>query len=402
MGVFQDLSSRFWDDSFWLPSNITWKDFKSDETTFIPQTSDLFIAFPVAISLLFLRYLWESYIAVPIGRLYKLREILPTKPAHNDVLEIAFKKFKKVLPRDFSHVEALAEEVGYSTRQVERWWRRRRVLGKPSEMTRFRETTWRFVYYFSIFYYGLWCLWDKAWLTDTKHCWYDYPRQHVGDEAWNYYILQTSFYISLSMSMALDVKRKDFWEMVVHHCATLLLLWFSWTVNMVRIGMLILVCHDAVDYWMEGAKLAKYMRYQTLCDVLFIIFTITWFVTRLVIYPVKLMWTCLVESVNITQFDRSVGIYFLLNSLLSILLVLHISWSILIGRLAINSLFTGTVEKDDRSASELDTESEDEAVCEPNSEAFQHKKTNGSSTASAANNNVHNEAVEGKKAQWGV
>lgn len=44
---------------------------------------------------------------------------------------------------------------------------------------------------------------------------------------------------------------KDFWEMFAHHVATMLLLWFSWSGNFVRVGTLVLVIHDAADYLME-------------------------------------------------------------------------------------------------------------------------------------------------------
>ena len=39
--------------------------------------------------------------------------------------------------------------------------------------------------------------------------------------------------------------------MFSHHIATLLLMTFSWSANFVRVGSLVLVIHDAVDYWLE-------------------------------------------------------------------------------------------------------------------------------------------------------
>lgn len=48
----------------------------------------------------------------------------------------------------------------------------------------------------------------------------------------------------------LDAKRSDFWQMLVHHFITLALIGVSWTMNMVRVGTLILVSHDAVDILM--------------------------------------------------------------------------------------------------------------------------------------------------------
>ena len=58
--------------------------------------------------------------------------------------------------------QGLCKQTDWSTRQIERWWRRRRVQGKASELTRFKETSWRFIVYFFLFYYGLAVLWNVS------------------------------------------------------------------------------------------------------------------------------------------------------------------------------------------------------------------------------------------------
>ena len=44
---------------------------------------------------------------------------------------------------------------------------------------------------------------------------------------------------------------QDFWEMFIHHIATISLLSFSWVINFVRVGTLVLCIHDSVDFWIE-------------------------------------------------------------------------------------------------------------------------------------------------------
>ena len=39
--------------------------------------------------------------------------------------------------------------------------------------------------------------------------------------------------------------------MMIHHAATILLMYFSWVLNFVRIGTLVLVVHDAADTWLS-------------------------------------------------------------------------------------------------------------------------------------------------------
>lgn len=44
---------------------------------------------------------------------------------------------------------------------------------------------------------------------------------------------------------------QDFKEQIVHHIATIMLISFSWLVNYIRAGTLIMLVHDASDYLME-------------------------------------------------------------------------------------------------------------------------------------------------------
>ena len=42
--------------------------------------------------------------------------------------------------------------------------------------------------------------------------------------------------------------------MVVHHVATVMLMYFSWIMNFVRVGTLVLLVHDAADSWLAVSK----------------------------------------------------------------------------------------------------------------------------------------------------
>lgn len=64
-------------------------------------------------------------------------------------------------------------------------------------------------------------------------------------------MLSLSFYWSLTVSQFFDVKRKDFWQMFIHHIATIMLMGFSWTTNLHRVGTLVLLLHDCADIFLE-------------------------------------------------------------------------------------------------------------------------------------------------------
>lgn len=52
---------------------------------------------------------------------------------------------------------------------------------------------------------------------------------------------------------------QDFNEQIVHHCATLVLLSFSWCVNYIRVGTLVMLIHDASDILLEVREITPLM-----------------------------------------------------------------------------------------------------------------------------------------------
>ena len=90
--------------------------------------------------------------------------------------------------------------------------------------------------------------------------------------------------------MVLDwMSMQDFWEMFIHHLATLALLTLSWSNHMHRMGSLVLIVHDFADHWLEMAKLLRYAGWAKSCDACFGIFTLVWAFSRLGLFP---SWVC--------------------------------------------------------------------------------------------------------------
>ena len=46
-----------------------------------------------------------------------------------------------------------------------------------------------------------------------------------------------------------------------------------------------LLVHDFADAFLEAAKLFHYAKYSTTCDIVFGVFSVTWVVTRLGLFP---------------------------------------------------------------------------------------------------------------------
>lgn len=113
----------------------------------------------------------------------------------------------------------------------------------------------------------------------------------------------------------------------------------------------------------KAAKLANYAKYQRLCDGLFVVFSISFFLTRLVIYPFWIVNSVLFESWEIVGPYQA---WWLFNGLLLVLQALHIIWFYLIARIAIKAIFKGKVSKDDRSDIESSSDEEIYSSCSKN------------------------------------
>lgn len=356
MGVVRQIIDTFWSEHVWLPPNTTWTDLMQNDKVRHADYRDLVYPLPMALVLLVVRYVFERYWFAPIGISLGIKNSRQKKAPPNAVLEKAYASKGKIKHKQ---IKGLAKQLDWTERQVERWLRLRHSQDKPSTLTKFCENSWRCVYYLSAFTYGVFCLWDKPWLWDIVHCWYGYPHQSITDDVWWYYMISLSFYWSLTVSQFTDVRRKDFWQMFVHHMAAISLLALSWICNLTRIGTLVLLVHDIADILLEAAKMAKYSGYQRVCDVFFAIFTVTWIITRLGVYPFWIIYSTTIEApVIVAMFPA----YYIFNSLLFLLLLLHVIWTYLILKIACNSLKAGQMEGDIRSSSCDEVSSEEKVA----------------------------------------
>ncbi|XP_021205426.1 ceramide synthase 6 isoform X4 [Bombyx mori] len=347
MNTLRLLLDTFWDESVWLPPNTTWEDLEPgpDKVVIYNDYRHLFYPLPLALVLIVLRHVLEKYWFAPFGKSIGIKNTRPKKAPNNPKLENAYQASSKLKHKQIC---ALAKQVDLSERQVERWWRLRRSQDKPSTLVKFCENCWRCSFYLYNFSYGMFILWEKTWLWDIDQCYIGYPHQGVTGDVWWYYMISSAFYWSLTISQFWDVKRKDFWQMFVHHIATIALLSFSWVCNLHRIGTLVLLTHDCADIFLEAAKATKYASYQKLCDFLFTIFTLLWIVTRNGIYPFYIIWS---TSIRAPMLLPMFPAYYIFNSLLCLLLALHMVWTWLIVQVAYKSISAGQMEGDIRSSS---------------------------------------------------
>lgn len=385
------INHWLWREDFWLPPGLTWKDIAEGTSggSRHPVPRDLLISFPLALGFIALRFVFERVVALPLSRRLGVRDRLHLHVTPVPKLE-AFYLQKKKTEASQEDLQALVKLCGLSERQIQSWLRRRRIQDRPANSRKFSEASWRFGFYLIIFSAGLISLIHTPWFWDHRECWSGYPAQAVTEAQYWYYLVELSFYLSLLLCVSVDIKRKDFQEQIIHHIATIFLIAFSYCANYVRVGTLVMLVHDSSDFLLESAKMFNYAGWRKTCDALFVVFAAVFLVTRLVVFPCRIVYTAVVDSLDV--FSPYPGYYFF-NGLLLVLQALHIFWAWLILRMVHKFVFLGKVERDERSDDESEPDEDDEVGEEEEEEERSWEQKKGalnSKLASLANNCVLN------------
>lgn len=192
----------------------------------------------------------------------------------------------------------------------------------------------------------------KPWFTDTQLFWaecYRIPcdvKPTYGERF--VYLVELAFYSqAIPMLFFWETKRKDRLELVAHHIATVILIVYSYYLNVTRVGVMVLACHEANDIFLEAAKMARYAKASNAFTTgLFVVFMISWFATRIYAFAFVVIRSTLFESyARAAEVGVSIEPHgTILNGFLLFLYVLHIYWSYLIVRIAVRQLTHGDAE----------------------------------------------------------
>jgi len=222
---------------------------------------------------------------------------------------------------------------------------------------------YKFIYYTTVWTWGLAITLPNDWFYDTTLYWKNLPH-YFGFNLFLYYACETGFYLySLFAVQFLDAKRDDWIILIIHHFAAILLLGYSWHWGFQRIGTVVLVLLDCSDVFLELTKIMGYLDgiYFKLAKFIFMLLLVSWIITRVILFPIKVCWTSLFEAVPLLEAQ---GItwhpieYYNFNGLLLLVFFLQVYWCYRLFRIAYNSA-RGTKLQDDR---EEDMEKEEDNI----------------------------------------
>ncbi|ODV79239.1 longevity assurance proteins LAG1/LAC1 [Suhomyces tanzawaensis NRRL Y-17324] len=151
---------------------------------------------------------------------------------------------------------------------------------------RFAEQSWSFVYYTISFLFGVYLYIGAPYYNNIDNLYIAWPHDHYTHMFKTYYLAQVGFWIQQIFVLNVEERRKDHYQMFSHHIITCLLLIGSYYYHFTRIGHLILMIMDSVDIFLAAAKMLKYAGFSTMCDIMFLMFLVSWIVLRHGVYNV--------------------------------------------------------------------------------------------------------------------
>ncbi|WJX87639.1 ASC1-like protein [Trifolium repens] len=230
-------------------------------------------------------------------------------------------------------------------------------------INKFKESAWKCVYYLSAELLALSVTYDEPWFSNTRYFWVGpgsqvWPDQKIKLKLKAVYMYTAGFYsYSIFALIFWETRRSDFGVSMSHHVATVILIVLSYIFRFARVGSVVLAIHDASDVFLEIGKMSKYSGAETTASTAFILFVLSWVILRLIYYPFWILWSTSYEVLLTLDKDKHKVegpiYYYMFNSLLYCLLVMHIYWWVLIYRMLVKQIQArGKLSEDVRSDSE--------------------------------------------------
>lgn len=208
---------------------------------------------------------------------------------------------------------------------------------------KFTRALWKAFCYGILGSLGVYSLAGEDWIYSPLGITFDWPNNQTPSKVHMYYVIEVVYYTGSFITMFFEEKQSDFYLMIWHHLVTLVLVGFSYRYNFLRFGVFIMTLHDISDPWMESAKISVYLGYQTVGNILFVIFTAMFIIPRIFIY----IYMIVIPGYNfLWEFGSMLLVPIWI--LLICVFILNFYWAILIVRMVITFLKKGRVEKDIR------------------------------------------------------
>ena len=128
-----------------------------------------------------------------------------------------------------------------------------------------------------------WTLGGKASYLDLFS---DFPCLKIPDYLPEFYVIKLSYYSHEMLYVLTYYRNKpDFSELVLHHFVTIILVFFSYSTNCLRIGAVVLILHGISDVWVANLKVMIEISPRKYLIVAYFIMLSSFVYTRVIVFP---------------------------------------------------------------------------------------------------------------------
>ncbi|KAF9887597.1 sphingosine N-acyltransferase lag1 [Aspergillus nanangensis] len=165
-----------------------------------------------------------------------------------------------------------------------------RVGLKRKASVRFAEQGWLWLYYGFFWTFGMYIWSSSSYWMDFRAIFTEWPARGVSGTMKWYLLVQLSFWVQQIFVVNLEERRKDYYQMFIHHILTSALLSSAYIYGFYNVSNVVLCLMDIVDLLLPTAKILKYFKFESTCTVAFAVFMVVWLISRHILYP-QLCWS---------------------------------------------------------------------------------------------------------------
>lgn len=181
-----------WDERWWFPSNYSgvhygWLDLQNTPGSgiYIPETSHLHWAFLVGVCQVILRLLLIRMVWRPLGIKYGILSDGSRLNTSNGMNEGENGRQNKAID-----ITGFRKKTDYDGR-TEEMANKRIMFGREPKYYR---VCWDLVYTATMGTYGLFLAFSNNWIQNIDSIWIDWPKQHVSNAIYLFYVIKGGFY----------------------------------------------------------------------------------------------------------------------------------------------------------------------------------------------------------------
>ncbi|KAK6204746.1 TLC domain-containing protein [Scheffersomyces amazonensis] len=149
---------------------------------------------------------------------------------------------------------------------------------------RFAEQGWTFTYATLSCFVGMYLFKKSPYYFNLDYVFLEWPHDKIPGELKAFYLISIAFWLQQIFVLNIEQKRKDYLQMFSHHIITCCLTIGSYYYYFTRIGHIILMIMDSGDTFLSSAKMLKYAGFSNACDVMFLVFLVSWVILRHGVY----------------------------------------------------------------------------------------------------------------------